>query len=562
MRFKLFYGFWLILLVPTILLLTTCAHFKPHRSQKSAPSQNLSSKTTVSPALPESVSDKSVLLQPVPDNSALPLYSIAKEHLDSLQYDKALAEFNSFKQQYPNHPLIPYCNFHIAECSMQLGNIEQARTALCAVQIRDKQTMEYFKQNNLPEKALIYLDRFLTLKLSKPQLAEVELQKGIYQQMLNDGLGARESFAKAVQLAPKSDTGIKALYYQGLSFLNEQTFSGLDAAKERFTLIMKNYPSNPIAVNSQFYLTVIQYRLRTQDNRITPYEEFIKKYPNSAFTPRAYYLAGITAFEVRRDYKTGFAYFNKTIDLLTTLNRNGDDPPVTYWQEAMLVPGDMLYKNWDFIVSIYLNHYGMESTRELANELQISYPVEHGVHQLGKLVPLIILQWQNNCKELVPQVDEYLAQYPEPAKKWLENRGTALYLKAFALDKLGRDFDAITTFDQLARECPETDCADYGLFLMGKCYEDLNDTHNAIIAYDRCISLFPSRHQVVYMAYLGKAKALAKLDRYQEAVATLDTFLLRWGNRYDCPKDAIYTAKQLKREYQVTLGTFKILEEE
>jgi TolA-binding protein len=549
MRFKLFYGLSLILLIPTILFLTTCAHFKPH--QKLAPSQNVSSKTTVSPAPAQSVIDSSVP----------PLYSIAKEHLDALLYDKALAEFKSFKQQYPNHPLIPYCNFYIAECSMQLVNIEQARTALCDIQIRDKKTMEYFKQNNLPDKALSYLDRFLTLKLSKPQQAEVYLQKGIYQQMLNDGLGARESFEKAVQLAPKSDAGIKALYYQGLSFLNEQTFSGLDAARERFTLIMKKYPSNPIAVNSQFYLTVIQYRLRTQDNRITPYEEFIKKYPNSAFTPRAYYLAGITAFEVKRDYKTGLAYFNKTLDLLTVFNRNSDDPPVTYWQEAMLVPGDMQYKTWNFKMVLYLNYYSFDSAREFANIMQTSFPENHGVHQLGKLVPLIMLQGHNH-NELISQADAYLAQYPEPAKKWLENLGTALYLKAFALDKLGRDTEAIATFDQLATICPETDCADYGLFLMGKCYEDINDIQNAILTYDRCISLFPSRHQVVYLAYLGKAKALAKLGRYQEAAATLDTFLLRWGDRYDCPKDAIDTAKQLNRTYQVNLGTFKKLEEE
>jgi TolA-binding protein len=533
------FWFLFLFLVPIILLLTTCAHFKTQQ------------KYAVPPGLP----------QPVSEDDARTLYTTAKEYLNAKQYLLAITEFTQFKKKYPNHSLIPYCNYHLAESYLALGEIDQAGTVLCAIQIRDKKTADYFKENGWAEKARPILDRYLAQPLSKHDRAKVELQQGIFAQIVSDLTGARDAFEKAHKLAPKSDAGKKALYYQGLSYLGEQTFSGLSVAREKFNLVTKRYPKDSVAMYSQFYQTVIQYRLREQDNSLTLFQDFVEKYPNTGWTARANYLAGIIAFEKRRDPKTGMEYFDKTIDLLATLNPQGDDPPVSYWQEEVLVPREMLYGSWEFKMKIYMNHYSFDSAVAFGKIMQAAFPETHGIHQLGKLVPLIQLQWQNNCENLVTESDDFLKQYPPAAKRWVNAPATVLYLKGFALDKLSRDTEAIMVYDQLATEYPDSRFADAGLRFMAKCYEDMNDFQTAVSVYDRWITLLP-RNTITCYAYIDKAKALAKLERYRDASATLDNFFVRCSNRYDCPKDAIESAKELKTEYQTKLGIAKQPEED
>lgn len=485
--------------------------------------------------------------------SAPMLYATAKQYLDGKEYQSAIIKFSEFKKNYPNHKLIPYCNYHLAECYLALKDFDQAETALSAIDIKDRKTAEYFKENGWAKNAAEFLNRYLLFPLSKQKKAEVYLQQGIFLQILNDGLGARLAFDKTYQLAPESEFGKKARYYTGISLLYEQIDSGNKQAYEIFSQLANQYPNDPVGINSQFFLTISDWRWLTPDNTIIPYEQFIRKYPKSPWTIRAYFHMGIIEAFNHDNPAKGLSYFRQSLDLLTTANPAGDDPPTTYWLEELLIQSNLLFRVWYYETEVYLADYSIDSALELAKVMQSSYPPDHGVYQFGKLIPLMVLQQQNKFEELLSQADIYLAQCPEAAKKWSDCPGKALYLKAFTLDRLSRNTEAIAVYDQMITQYPESEYSNVALFRLGKLYDDINEFEKSAMVYDRCLTLFP-RYMATCYAYVSKAEELAKLDRYREALATLDLFFNRSAIRYDCRKDALELAIKLRQIYQRKLG--------
>lgn len=493
------------------------------------------------------------LVQLTASDSAKLLYTTAKDFLKAKQYTLATTKFTEFNKAYPDHQLIPYCNYHLAECYLALKDFDHAESALSVIDIRDRKTAEYFKQAGWAKNAAEFLNRYLLFPNSNQKKAEVYLAQGYFLQIINDGIGARLAFDKVYQLAPESELGIKARYYTGISLLYEQNDSGVKEAYEIFSQLAEKYPNEPIGINSQFFLTISDWKWRNSGDSYFLSKRFVEKYPQSDWTLRVYFLMGISAYFDLRDPKAAFAYFDKTLDLLTTGNPNGDDPPVSYWQEETLIQQNLLYRTWYFKLHYSIFGFGPDSTLAIGKLMQTLYLEDHGIHQLGKLAPLIILQHENNYDEIISLADNYLAQYPESAKKWADNLSTALFWKGFALERLARNTEAIPVFEQIVTKYPESEYGAEAVNQIGRIYDDMHEYQNAVLTYDRCISLFP-RYIATCWAYLNKAKALANLERYHDALAVLDNFLVRCSNRFDCPKGIIQEAKILELECQRNLN--------
>jgi TolA-binding protein len=489
------------------------------------------------------------------------LYCIAIGYTEAKQYTDAIPVFTSYIEAYPTDKLVPNCYFHIAESYAELGNLEQAAETISNIQIKDVKKAGAFQTSGWAEQALKYLDQYLAKATSPEDKASTYLQKGIYVQLLGDTTTARNSFAQAYQLEPTSDIGKKALYYQGLSYLGDRTYTGCSTALTLFEQIRNQFANDSVAVSSQLYQAVVRYRMKDRDKALSAFVEFINQYPNHELTPKAAYLAAIINKDTKRNYPNALTYFNKTIDLITTRNQLGKDPAVSYWQEEALTPDSLLYRSWEFKMHVFLNLYGFDSAKELGNQMQTLYPTDHGIHQLGKQVPLIILQWRGNWNELITQSDSFIAQCPASAKKWVSIPGCALYLKAFALQKLNRDTEAIAVYNQAVQEYPESRFTDTGLMFMGKCYEHLGDYYSAVSTYDRYLALFSGR-ALTYEAYLLKANAFTKLNHYTEAITTLDTFLANYTARYDRPDGTILQAKELKVKYQAQISPVQLTAEQ
>ncbi|MDI6783766.1 MAG: tetratricopeptide repeat protein [bacterium] len=489
------------------------------------------------------------------------LYCIAIGYTEAKQYVDAIAPYTSYIEKYPNDKLVPNCYYHIAESYAESGNLEQAAATFSNIQIKDVKKAGAFQTSGWAKKAAEYLDQYLAKATSPEDKASTYLQRGIYAQLLGDATTARNSFCQAYQLEPTSEVGKKALYYQGLSYLSDKTYTSCNTTLSLFSQIANQFASDSLAINSKFYSAVVQYRIKDRTNALSTFLEFIEKYPNHEWTLKATYLAAIIYKDTKRDYPNAITYFDKTLDLLTTRNPQGKDPGVSYWQEEALTPDSLLYRSWEFKMHVYLNLYGFDSAIELGNQVQALYPAEQGIHQLGKQVPLITLQWQGNWQELITQCDSFLIQLPASTKKWVSIPGCALYLKAFALEKLSKDTEAIAVYEQAVNEYPESRFTDTGLMFMGKCYEHLGDYYSAVSTYNRYLALFSGR-TLTYEAYLLKANALAKLGLYTEAIATLDTFLTNYTNRYDRPDGTILQAKELKAKYQAQLAPVQLTSEE
>jgi hypothetical protein len=193
--------------------------------------------------------------------------------------------------------------------------------------------------------------------------------------------------------------------------------------------------------------------------------------------------------------------------------------------------------------------------------MQALYPANNGIHQLGKQVPLIALQWQGKWNELITQSDAFLAQCPESVKVYVSLPGLALYLKGFALQKLSRDTEAIAVYEQAVQQYPDSRFTDTGLMFIGRCYEHLGDFHSAISTYNRYLTIFPGR-TLTYAAYLAKAEGLAKLEQYTEAIATLDTFITNYADRYDCLSGFVRQAQVFKQKYQAQISPIPLTSKE
>jgi tetratricopeptide (TPR) repeat protein len=397
-----------------------------------------------------------------------------------------------------------------------------------------------------------FTNKYIPTLASAEDKAAVYLKVGYYAQVLKQHKIAQSAFSQANQLAPKSESGKIAGYYLGLSELNERTYSGCSAAITQLNQLITQYPSDSVAMNSKFFIALAQHRIGNKDAALAGFKSFIEDNPDSVYTPKALYLSAMSYMYNKRDCTNAMKYFDQTIDWLTTRNPQGDDPKLVAGIEDTLVMSGCLYQSCEHKLYLYLNFYNYDSALTWGEQLRKNFPSDRGVHQLGKLVPIVVLVWQNKWQDVITASDNLLAQYSQDTKHWITVPGAALKRKGYALEQLGRDTEAATVYKEVVAKyrysCSDADA----LLSLGKHYERNKDYSAAIAAYEQYLIVCLDT-SIMHEGYLGKAKALAKLDKYPEAVSVLSGFLAGYRERVEVPQYVIQDIEALKEEYQIQI---------
>ncbi|MFB3897419.1 MAG: tetratricopeptide repeat protein [bacterium] len=327
----------------------------------------------------------------------------------------------------------------------------------------------------------------------------------------------------------------------------------------QFDDVISQYPGDTEAQNSQFYLILAKHRAGDKDGAIAGFQEYVKQNPESDYVSQALYLTAMSYMYNKRDYPKAITYFERTMDWLTTHNEYGDDPKLASKMEDTIVAPGMLYHCCEHIAYAHLFQveagiYGYDSVLNWGKRLQTIFPSDRGMHQYGKLIPLLVLESQKQWPELIIAADSLMAQYAQDTKRWLTVPGAVLRLKGEALQQLGRDTEATAVYEKVVTEYQGSWSDPIALCQMGRCYERLQDTYSAISVYNEYIEKYSEVAEIMHEGYLNKASLLFNSSQFEKAAGILDEFLQKYSNRVEVPKVNLAVAQELKNIYLLQLA--------
>ncbi|MBF0565882.1 MAG: tol-pal system protein YbgF [Nitrospirae bacterium] len=109
---------------------------------------------------------------------------------------------------------------------------------------------------------------------------------------------------------PAENAGVRPIYDEAY-----REFQGgkYKEARDKFSRIIKEYPTNPLAPNSYYWLSETYYKEGNYEDAILSYDALVKKYPDSDKVPAAKLKQALSFIEIK-DFRTAKTILQQVID--------------------------------------------------------------------------------------------------------------------------------------------------------------------------------------------------------------------------------------------------------
>ena len=263
----------------------------------------------------------------------------------------------------------------------------------------------------------------------------------------------------------------KSTYKIAEIYLKQKNY---EEAEKALKLLITNYPASKLRPSPVFlYATTLKNTNKT-DEAISYFIKYAKDNPANKNTPHAYFEAGVLSLGIGK-YTQGINYFQK---VLKDYKKTDKTPNVLYY---------LLYAN-------YLAGNNTNSEK-YASRLLKQYPDSELVLQT--------LLWQVNFYTSIEQYNKVLDTIEVIKKKFAKEPqviSKALYDKAYFLNNIGRNTDALKTLSILENDYSTTTILPKSLYLKGDILSSDGNYIEAISSYLKATQITDNT-ELIYAAW-------------------------------------------------------------
>lgn len=270
-----------------------------------------------------------------------------------------------------------------------------------------------------------------------------------------------EIFAQLVRAFPNSKYGIEVWLRQGDGYFVLKDYK---MAIDSYRKVLEISAKGEEAQYAHYQICHSYYKMGNLDAAYNEVLEFVKRYPNSQYSPNALYLNGWIRFQ-QKNYAEAINSFNFLIDA---------------YPNSLLVPrakyaiGDALYNMNKF-------EEAAQQYKNIIDDYPTSPLVADALRSLQYCYIALGLE-----SEAMKIAEEYVSRNPSSpfAVDFALKKGEMFYT--------GKKFkSAIEEYQNFIQRYPESERKPEALFWMGKSYQNLGDNDNAIIIFKEIIQKYP-----------------------------------------------------------------------
>ncbi len=233
-------------------------------------------------------------------------YAVAAGHYARTRWGLAVEEFEAFLERYPEHAQTGPALFFLGEALVQQGKFEKAGVHFQSL-LANHPDSGYIRLAKFRASEAIYLQGDLKLARQRltafsdeyptdalheyvlPYLAEIEAAAG-------NANSAEKLFRKALRRYPLGQLQDDCRF--GLARALEELEQTDEA--ERLLLAVAAKPRSPLADHAQFRLGCLEYSLGSYDQALKTFSELEQRFPQSVHQARSKLGRGRTLFQLKR----------------------------------------------------------------------------------------------------------------------------------------------------------------------------------------------------------------------------------------------------------------------
>ena len=190
-------------------------------------------------------------------------YHLAMCHFRQNNWPAAVRELESAMEKYPENPRAAEIRYHMGLCKMQQKRYNQARQAF-------DRTVEEFPGTLWG------------------RLAAFQHAMSLYRE--KHFANALASLDRFLSLSPERATAAEAFYHRGLCLVELGRFQ---EARQDFRIVQDHYDETLWAEYAQYQLSLSFFREQDFDNMVQNMKELLRKWPQTALAPEAWYHMGL-----------------------------------------------------------------------------------------------------------------------------------------------------------------------------------------------------------------------------------------------------------------------------
>ena len=354
------------------------------------------------------------------------LYNATYGAMEIKEYETALTYAARFQEKYGEHALKPEVQKVIAECKLQLGQLEGAAE-------------EYQKLVQSGDK----------------DASKFELRRGLSLFLKKDYQDAIDVLSKVYQQADSPDQKAEAAYYLGRCYADTNRF---DKAIEALQQSQSAQPAWRQTDEVRLHLARALRKADRLDEAKAMVRKLITEFPDSDVLDQAYYRWGEFSY-ASGDYATAIKGYTKVIDS---------------WPESPLVPFSLYGRGWSQLRA-GAQGSGQGDFERLTTEFSAHELAPQSIYGRG------MAEHQNgDHQKSLASVESYLQTNPSDA-----NEADALYLKGVCLIGLNQLPNAVATLSSLLKDAPNYAGKDKVLYELAWAYKNGKDAVKAFETFQQ-----------------------------------------------------------------------------
>jgi len=524
-------------------------------------------------------------------------------------YDIAEKEFGQFIKDYPSHPNLYEVYYLFGKTLLKKGKWKEAQSAFLKI-AQEKKNFEQFDyvlfwlaitelKIEAPGRAKRLLLDLLKLSPKFEWIDYIYLLLGLIEFKSGNLTSSEQYFKKASSLSKRNEILWPSFFWLGiLSFRLNRVENALEyfskilserkgpapflhkyalywlgesqvrlgrweEAKKSYQLFLDRYRNDPLSPEVVWKVGFCQYRLGETKEAIDLFQSFRNQYKYSPLLPHTQFLIG-RIYLSQGDYSSSLKEFEPilakpsehplwALSLLSTFwihayqgNVEGLSKISQRFQKMSSFEEEKIFLQWIQGEMTFTEGRILEALPYYFNVLNTRFR-EKALFQIGKGYFL-----ENKFRDAITNFDILFLEYPN--SKYKEE---SLFLKGESLLQIGNVKQALECFEQLVNDENKTPWQLFALTQMGTLYTLLEDSQKAERTLKKILQEFPD-HPLTYYALLKLGNLHFRKNNVVEAIHYYSQILK--GSRFELWGEAYFLLGEIfyqQGKYEKAFGSFE-----
>ncbi len=344
----------------------------------------------------------------------------------------------------------------------------------------------------------------------------------------SDYLQAEKQFEQLIEVYPDSEYTPQAYYSLGWTYFAEDK---LEEAQKTLKELLQKFPDHQFAEDALFKLGEIEYNLHNYKEAIGYFSDYADKYRDSARIAESYFYIG-EAYYYLEDFLTAITYYAKAA-------QGAYDEKLTLmakvslgWSYLKLGKYDLAKNNLEEAVE-FSKQKGIASDDVYLGLASLYYEIKVYDQAMAAYTQLIenfadssrlpeaylgranIYYQQQKYSEAISDYQQVIAQFVNNSA-YQEIVEKAYFGLAWSYLKIGKVDESIKTFQAIKDQSTSKTIKISALTQIGDAYQDLGELEKAVTVYDQILRDYPDSVYADYVQY-RQGIALLKMERIEAA---------------------------------------------